>query len=488
MSHAPKLLALEAYAEARLSPRASAYLERHLSDCDVCRAALASVRAYARLRLEAREQNEDAHAELVPGASWQRLEALLDAAPKLAAHTQNKPRRRLGKWIALGWPVLAVAAALAIAWLGRLQPGVLPPTRVAQHTSSPRPATPRMIVGWVSLLAGQATLTQGASESAIALDTRVHEGDVLSTGADAQLHVQLGAATGFALAPNTRLRVATLRAGEIALELAAGRVANQVAKLEGPAQYQVRAGDLSASVRGTRFWVERSGEIAVFVHEGRVEVARGSELLASLTPGQGYPQQRFTNAQREAQAPVHFAPPDLDGTVGLILPPLPALRAFLIDGAALPVAGTLAMRLPPGPSELKFEDPRGQIRTVRVDLTAPLTTLEPAALAALLTPKPGPVGYLSPEQISSVVRTAIDPLRRCYERSLRFTPELESKFSLRIRVSAEGRVLRSEVDAREKLPIELERCIELEAQKLLFPKPEGAGPLSFEVPLNLKSR
>jgi hypothetical protein len=264
-------------------------------------------------------------------------------------------------------------------------------------------------------------------------------------------------------------------------------LASQVEKLADAAQYRVLASDLTASVRGTRFWVERGNEVAVFVQEGRVEVARGDQLLASLTPGQGYPAQRFAERPAKSQDSVHFALAERDATVGLILPPLPALRAFIIDGAGFSLAGTLAMRFPPGPTELKFEDVRGQIRSVQLDLTAPLTKLEPAALAELIAPKPGPVGYLSPEQISSVVRAAIEPLRRCYERNLRVAPELESKFTLRIRVSAEGRVVRSEIDARAKLPIELERCVELEAQKLVFPKPEGGGPLSFEVPLNLKS-
>jgi len=56
-----------------------------------------------------------------------------------------------------------------------------------------------------------------------------------------------------------------------------------------------------------------------------------------------------------------------------------------------------------------------------------------------------------------------------------------------MRVSAEGRVARAELASRTKLPADLARCIEMEVQRLIFPKPEGGGPLSFEVPLNLKS-
>lgn len=484
MSHAPKLLALEAYADARLSPRAHAYVARHLTRCATCRAALADVRAYAQLR-------EEARAEAIPELGWQRLEAALDAGPTLAAAGAKvaAPARRLtGKWIALAWPVLAVAATLVIAWLGRQQPGVTAPAPVAQNMA-PAPAAPQLLIGWVSLVAGSATLTHDASEAPLTLASRVQEGDLLSTAASARLHVQLGNATGFALAPNTRLRVTTLRAADVALELLTGRVDNRVEKLADGAQYRVHAHDLTASVRGTRFWVERGDEndVRVFVHEGRVEVARGSNVLASLLPGQGYPRERFADVPAPSPDALHFVSPDLSATVGLVLPPLPALHALLVDGTAQPVTGTLAMRLPPGPTELKFEDTRGQIRSVHIDLTAPLTTLEASALALLMTPKPQPAGYLSPEQISSVVRTAIDPLRRCYEHSLRFTPELESKLNLRIRVSAEGRVVRSEVAARDKLPVELERCIEVETHKLSFPKPEGGGPLSFELPLNLRS-
>jgi hypothetical protein len=482
MSHAPKQLALEAYASALLSARATARVERHLAACTVCRAALAEVQAYAQLC-------EEARAETFAVPSWERLEAALDA-PAKSAPPKSARRRQTGKLIALSWPLLALAAALAIAWLGKSDPEAAPRAKVAQQAHSPGSLpTPRMVVGFIGLLTGHATLVHNGVETPITLDSSVHEGDVLRTASDAQLHVQLAAGTGFALGSGTELAIARLRAGETELALAAGRVTSEVAKLAADARYHVLAGELHARVRGTRFWVERRAEVAVFVHEGQVEVARGNELLAQLTPGQGYPAARFsTPAASPAREPrVHFAPNELSHAVSLLLSAPPALRAFVVDGAAIPATSTLALRLPLGPTELTFEDQRGHIRTVQVDLNAPLTKLEPAALAELIAPKPGPVGYLSPEQISAVVRQAIDPLRRCYERNLRIEPKLAGKFALRIRVSAEGRVVRAELDVQAKLPIELERCIELEAQKLVFPKPEGGGPLSFEVPLNLKS-
>jgi hypothetical protein len=495
MNHAPKFFALEAYAQRLLSPRASARLERHLAGCSTCREALAAVRAYAELRAEAQAAAPAEFDPRAPTLSWERLEAALVAKPKGAAAAPA--RRNLGKLIALGWPLMAVAAALAIAWFGRSGMDDAEPRR---HASVPAPtAEAQKVVGWVSLLAGSATLEHDGAHSEITLDTPIQEGDLLRTGAKATLHVALPRETGFALAAESELRVARLRAGETELALARGRVANRVHKLSERERYHVAVTDLTASVRGTRFWVARGDALlargttrfdqpSVFVEEGRVDVSRDGQLLSSLTAGQGFPATMFTAPGAGGRASVHLMPPPGPESFALLLPPLPAVRAWQLEDGPVSAAGTLAMRLPPGPSELKFEDARGQIRSVRIDLNAPLVTLAPADLSELLAPKAMPAGYLSPEQISAVVRGAIEPLRRCYERNLRVEPKLESKFALRMRVSAEGRVVRAEVDAKAKLPLDLERCIELEAHKLVFPKPEGGGPVSFEVPLNLRSR
>jgi hypothetical protein len=496
MSHAPKHCALEAYAQQLLSPRANAQLERHLAGCSTCREALAGVRAYAQLRAEAQaEAPAEFGSRADPRAStlsWERLEAALAAKPKSASAAPR--RRNAGKLIALSWPLMAVAATLAIAWLGKS--GMDDPRPSRPHASAPAPAPEaQKVLGWVSLLAGSATLEHDGAQSEITLDTPIQEGDILRTGARTSLHVALPSETGFALAADSELRVARLRVGETGLALARGRVANRVHKLTERERYQIAVADLTASVRGTRFWVARGverelakNEASVFVEEGRVDVSRDGRLLSSLTAGQGFPAALFATPGVGTRASVHLMPPPGPESFALLLPPLPAVRAWQIEDVPVFVAGTLAMRLPPGPSELKFEDARGQIRSVRIDLNAPLVALAPADLAELIAPKALPVGYLSPEQISTVVRSAIEPLRRCYERNLRVEPKLESKFALRMRVSAEGRVVRSEVDAKAKLPLDLERCIEMEAHKLAFPKPEGGGPVSFEVPLNLRSR
>jgi hypothetical protein len=477
MSHAPKFLALEAYAGGLLSTRATAQVERHLARCAECRQALAQVRAYAVLR-------EDARAEQPAAPSWEQLEAALANAPQVAP---APARRKSGRLIALAWPLLAVAATLAIAWLGRSGPLALDGAQpVARPAATPAPEAPKLI-GWVSLLAGSASIEHAGTRNPVTLDTPIQEGDTLRTAAAAQLHVAFGVETGFALAPESELQIRRLRVGETELALAAGRLTNQVQKLAERASYRVHVDALTASVRGTRFWVAHSAEPSVFVSEGRVEISRDGQLLAMLEAGHGYPAARFADKARPEGAPVHVMPASGANSFALVLPPLPTLHAWLVDGAPVSPAGTLAMRLPPGPTQLQFEDLRSQIRSIQVDLNAPLTALEPAALSELIAPKAIPTGYLRPEQISPVVRSAIEPLRRCYERNLRVEPKLESKFALRMRVSAEGRVVRSEVDAKAKLPLDLERCIEMETYKLIFPKPEGGGPVSFEVPLNLKS-
>jgi hypothetical protein len=512
MSHAPKQRALEAYVADQLSPRGQLRLERHLATCDNCRETLVQVRAYGRLRLEARDQE-------VPELDWERMQAALEAealfgsraeprasTPTPAADTvrlvqpgaqRAQPRPR-GKWIALTWPLLAVAATLAIAWIGlhggqgvedARAPGAA--AKLAQ-TSAPR-------AGRVSLIAGEAWLEQAGSRTPLTLASEVPEGARLITGADALVHVLLADGTGFALGADGSLRLGELTPAGIRLDLERGSLSNQVRKLEAQQHYVVTLGALSARVRGTRFVVEgnaqgapTSGPARVFVHEGRVEVARDGAIVALLGPGQGF--ESPTPSTPTPPAPERViqgidtslsALTDAWGT--LTLPGMDALHAWIVAGERVAPEGGLRMRLPRGPTQLTFEDARGQVRSVTVELQERETVLEPALLAKLVAAREVRAGRLAPEQITQVFRAGLDPLRRCYERGLRVRPTLAGKFTLRMRVGADGRVQRAEPQDSGELPAEIARCISQEALRLVFPKPEGNGPVSFEVPLNLKS-
>lgn len=503
MSHAPKLRALEAYAVELLSTPGRARLERHLGSCPRCREALDAVRSYALLR-------EEATSGEVPLLGWERLEAALEASerePALANPSASpnidllRPQRDagkpgMGKVIAMAWPLLAVAATLAIVWLG--VSGNPPPqvARTPTQVSVPNTApTPAFLVGHVSLLAGAVTLEVDGAQLPLRLGSEVREGARLITSPGASVHIVVREGTGFALSADTNLRVAELRANGVQLELAGGSVASQVHKLAADERYEVHTRELSARVRGTRFEVQQqAGAQRVFVSEGKVEVARGDQVLALLTPGQSYESGspgKVGDAVtgRKVHGTGGFSGGALDaGSWGTLeLPALGELHAWIVAGERVAPQGGLSMRLPRGPTELTFEDARGQIRSVSVDLREAVTTLDPSALAKLVAPKEVRTGHLEPEQIRQVIKAAVDPLRRCYERGLRVVPTLAGKLTLSVRVAADGHVTRAEPKGDSALPVEVSRCISQEASRLLFPKPEGGAGLSFDVPLNLKT-
>jgi hypothetical protein len=497
MSHAPKQHALEAYAEQLLSPPGRARVEAHLVRCASCRAGLSAVRAYALLR-------EQAAAETAPEPSWEQLERALAREPMVEtradvrAPPEQSPRAaarpgsgRSGRVIAIAWPLLAVAATLVIAWLGVSgAPDHAPSTSTSNTEQASRLAEPPALalVGRVTLIAGAASLALGDHSAPIDLHTEIREGSLLGTERDAVLHVALGAGTGFVLGPESRLRVVELRAGRTRLELIVGSVANQVEKLAAQAQYRILTGDIVASVRGTRFLVEQIQGTRVAVQEGLVEVTRGDQVVALLSAGQS-----FEAPQRRAAPARDLAIHELERAFGelraLHLPPLPQLRNWRIDGAALSAQGELSMRMPPGIAQLSFEDMRGQVRSVEIDVNEAETHVDPLWLAKLVAPKDPPrSGHLEPEQIAKVIKAGLDPLRRCYERSLRARPGLEARLTLAVRVGPDGRVQRAAANGAQQLPQELEQCLASEAGRLLFPKPEGGGSMSFEVPINLKAK
>jgi len=473
VSHAPKQAALEAHAADLLSPQGRARIERHLATCPVCRQTLTAIHAYAALR-------EDAVQQPLPELSWERMDKALDQPLPVPA----APVSGTGRLVALAWPVLAVAATVLIAWIGMSGgPEPTPQLAVKERPSVvPAPAE-AALVGHVTLVAGHVFLDRLGQRTPVTLGSAIDEHAVLVTEPGAQLHVALKDQTGFVLGSDSRLHVAELRPQGVHLELVMGTVFSGVRRLDDAQRFSVATVDYSAHVRGTRFLVEKRDGMRVFVHEGKVEVTHKGKLVATLLPGQSFEAPRRT-LLAPADAQVH-ALSGADGAA-LQLAAVPGVRAWLVDGSAVSAQGGLAMRLPPGPTRLSFQDLHGQLRTLDLTLDELGTTLDEVALTKLVAPAERS-GHLEPDQISAVVRAGLDPLRRCYERSLKMTPELVGKLTLRMRVAADGRVLRAEAKGTSELPADLQRCLAQAAGRFQFPRPEGGEGLSFEVPLNLKS-
>lgn len=466
--HPPKLYALEAKLEGLLSERSEQYLDRHLRQCDTCQAALRAMQEYRSLRDAARKVD-------LPELSFERFEQKLaqerKAAPAVATGSK-------GKLIAIALPVLAIAATVLIGFIG-----ISGQREVAQRATVPQVSAPEQppvvedarLKGWV---------TAGASG---AFSQAIEEGATLRTGSGEELQVHLADNTGIVLGADTELTLTRLRAHEIRLSLVRGSVWNTVRKLAPEDAYSVEAGDVTASVRGTRFFVSRaSSQVSVDVHEGKVAVFDHGREAALLLPGQSYA--TAGNAvTRSTDRKILGLDAISETFPTLRLPVLPQVAAWHMAETRFSGSAELAMRAPAGVLQLSFEDARGTLHPFEVTLAPEGTRVEEGLIRSTLQAEADArMGTLDPEQISPVLQQGMPSLKRCYEQSLRRAPELTGRFTLAVRVAADGHVARAELRGDAGLPADLTRCIASQAKLWQFPQPAG-GPVAFEVPVNLKS-
>jgi anti-sigma factor RsiW len=493
MSHAPRLFALEALVAGRLSAAGTARLERHLAACATCSAALQAVREYDGLRQAARD---DAPPEL----AWERLEKALDREAKAPPAVtdgafsvrRRQPESRNGRWVALAWPVLAVAAVLVIAWISKHgQDQVARRGPVAAVVPSPA-AEVALIEGHVTLVMGRAERVREGERAPLVAGDVLREQDAILASEGAAVHVALADGSGFALAASSELSLERLRTDSVLLRLVRGDVASEVRKLAAPERYVVRGTTYSAHVRGTRFSVRQTAGFAVAVSEGLVEIMRDAESIAMLGAGQHWessPDQAVAQA-REPRV-YGLGKPARDWPT-LSLPVHPSLASWHLEPAWVAATAELAMRAPVGENRLELEDVKGKLHTVTVTVLPEGTRLSESALRKILEPA-DTLGFLPPEKISPVVQEGLGRLKRCYERTLRQDPRFQVKLVLAIRVAPDGHVARAQLaspagtDQAPELPDALERCVLDEARTWQFPRPEG-GAISFEVPLNLRAR
>src|SRR5690606_13855314 len=159
-AHAPKIAALMALAEERLSPSARARIERHLADCPVCRQALAAIVLHARIA-------DDVRALDPPELDFSRMEQALEReAARITAQERAAQRRRRRPAIVAAL-ALAAAAVLGLVWSGgRGGEAVAPPAppvepaaiaerdEIPEHTPAPRIES-APLAATVTLVAGR---------------------------------------------------------------------------------------------------------------------------------------------------------------------------------------------------------------------------------------------------------------------------------------------------------------------------------------------
>jgi hypothetical protein len=482
MSHSPRLFALEALVAGRLSPEGTARLERHLAACETCREALKAVRSYEALRVEARDHE-------APDLAWEKLEQAIarDAAPITdgAFSVRTRPQPRNGRWVALAWPVLAIAATLVVAWISMQgQPQEAPRAEAPAQAVVPQRAESTLLEGRATLIEGRVDRVRDGARTALVAGEVLRERDRLITAEDATVHVALADGSGFALAAHGELELRALRTNGAKLELVRGELASQVRTLGASERFIVLGTTFEAHVHGTRFMVRQTADFAVAVAEGRVEIRRGDTSVAFVDAGQHWESSPGAAIALDRELGVYGLGITTDWSA-LTLPPHPSVAAWQLGPAWVPAGGVIAMRAPRGDFALALEDVNGKLHQVTVTVLPEGARLGTGTIDRLLAPR-GSVGVLEASQISPVVHAGMGNLQRCYERALRTDPTLRGKLVLSLRVGADGRVGKAEL-AQNDLPKEAQRCVTDEARKWQFPRPEG-GAVVFEVPLQLRAR
>jgi ferric-dicitrate binding protein FerR (iron transport regulator) len=462
--------ALAAYAAGRLSPEGRRRVEDRAREVPEVGAALARARALGELRREADRTAREA----VEGARLETLE--LPLRREVARLDAQRRSRRL-----VGGLVLGLAAAAAFALLVLQGPA---PEPLAVREPEPEPIVLPIpeLAAEVTGLAGE-VLVEGRDEP-LSLGDPLREGDVVRVAG--VLHGRLDEGTGVVVEPGpsaiARLRFDHLREDGIELALVEGRVASEVRT---GTPYSVVAGDFRIEVRGTRFSVDRDGDVvAVRLDEGRVAISRDGVVVAEL------------------EAPAEWRSSDALDPPGAVARPralaLDALRwpvfrlptgRFVeveIDGTVVSAAEGVALRVPRGDHDVVAVDAEGRVHRGLVSVDEGFVLDERALVAERVAPRRG---YLPPEVIRSVVAPRTDALKRCYERTLRRTSQdLAGSYVLRVQVGADGNVRRVRIVTDGESPPPFVTCLQLEAQSWSFPKPEGDGPVTFDLPLAFSAR
>jgi anti-sigma factor RsiW len=471
VTHTPKTAALEAYAASLLSEGSTLHLEKHLASCDICQRELASIRAYDALREEVRASKPDA-------VDWNRMElSLAREARAQAKATKAKASRPM--WIAGATGFLAAAAA-GLIWMQSqaahpIATSPTPPTATpVQLADTQPPAMREPMRGVVALRVGSASRDGAEIQVGAAL-----QGGTLETGTASQLHAQLLPSTEsaepvgmLALAASSSLALVAPETNESeanVLRLTRGRAT--VESFHGESRIVVLADSHRIVIEAARCTIELS--------DGALSIAAGPEgsVIVDETPITASPDgaRTWSTPGAAAIAPDTFLA-SLEGP--LLTLSRDAIVRFEVDGVAIEGGPNLAMHVTAENHHVRAFDANGRLYEADVLVGADGASLTPEELA------PHRVrieGFLTPEEITPVVRGSQRALQHCYEQALRLQPELGgARVVARVTLDAEGAVHRIRLD-NENVPASVEACINQEAAQWHFPPP--GGPMSFELPL-----
>lgn len=539
--HKAKLKALMAYHEGLLSEVSTAYIEKHLAECETCSAALEDIKRYSSLLVIAQSQEptfdasriefaiarEARHAAaairdgamdfapemlesveetkaveeflpVVPKSDAQAVEELLPVVPRpavpQAAESRAAERRRklaqgrgsTTKWIWGGFLVAACALLAFNLWARGAQetevaelvePLGTSEEPVVQEIPSEQGSEQGTVV---ATLGAQAVAHRLEEEAPLAVGDAVAVSDRIETGAGT-LHATLTERAGIIVHPHSELEVRGLSPESTELLLERGRVTNDVTT---GTIYYVDAPPYRVRVQGTRFEVNRNGdEVSVVLDEGMVEIINGDEVVAQMqAPDRWSSTGDFEGASENGE--VAHPMRTTDGSSVLSVVDATNVREWLIGGVLFEGGMPISIAMPPGHLEIGGRDTRGQPFVHELELGEAGTVLDVSEIdfAAVRA-----AGNLDAEVIAAAIRPSRRRMQRCYERELRQNdPELAGEYRIRVSLDRSGAIRNVRVLTQDSLPPTLRHCLEQTARQWVFPPP--GGPFRFETPVRLSAR
>lgn len=500
MTHRVRERAIFALIDRRLGERERAELERHLAECEACRAFHLRVKA-------AQHALRQLDAAPMPEVDWRRVDAALRSRPEAARH-----RSYLGSMAVWGGLATATAAAflLTLAISGAFDRRVdrqAPATASAPAPRAPA-AAPRSLEAFVTFVAGEA-ITAGPGEAprwrALTLESPLAVGTRVRTSEDGSAGIQVGTTAACRLEPGTDVELAGLGTPAVQMEVHAGEVRCTSSISDESPPVVISVMDVVASASGeARFAVRRQPQVVV------IELAEGT-LTASHAAGesielssperlalrQGDDDDPLAVVERapiddEALASSTPDPPSVVPLASLHIPAIDGLERVSVDGVEydqLP----LHLRRSPGAARLELfvagHDPIVQTieigfgpRTFEVASLGTLLDLgEQAPLERRVAPRIGTYTKAQVERLRSLVRSRV---QRCYERSLKVNPSIWGRINVRFTVSISGEPRAVKVSSLMGGDRDVNACIEQSIGVERFPPPLG-GHIPVEQDITL---
>lgn len=94
------------------------------------------------------------------------------------------------------------------------------------------------------------------------------------------------------------------------------------------------------------------------------------------------------------------------------------------------------------------------------------------------------MGALDKSKVDATMAANMTLFRACYERTLRVSPEVSGKYTLKVVIAKTGDVSKAATKKSTLNDAALEACILRQAAKLRFSEPKGGGIVILSYPLN----